>query len=146
MGSLSGVGVPVVTKAVDTFRKFDRRLIKSADDRVDSDDVVVAQSLPSRPIGSGSIVRDDNMGTYSVEYYEERSWGLYQGGRSTSERIASDSGNARNLNVDRVVPPLVVLPSGDGEPRAYHTGSKIVLTRPSGDEVYARVDASGTFG
>lgn len=146
MGSLSASGIPVPTKTPDSYRKYDRILIKATDNRDDTITTVVTQGLPPRPIGSGSIVRDDNMSAPTVEYYEEIAWGLYQGGRSTSERIASDSGNVRDLNVERAVPPIVVLPDGDSEIRDYHTGDRIVLTNPVGSgEVVARIPSSGAF-
>lgn len=145
MGSLPASGIPVPDKTPDSYRKYDRVLIKSTDNRDDSITTVVAQGLPPRPIGSGSIVRDDNMNPPVVEYYEEVSWGLYQGGRSTSERIASDSGNVRDLNVERAVPPIVVLPSGDSDPRSHHTGDRIVLNDPTTDTVLDRIPASGAF-
>lgn len=145
MGSLSASGIPVPTKIPDSYRKYDRLLIKSTDNKDDSITTVVTQGLEARTIGSGSIVRDDNMNPATVDYYEEISWGLYQGARSTSQRIASDSGAPRDLRVTRASPPIVVLPSGDSEYRDYHTGDNVVLTRPSGDVIVARIPSSGAF-
>ncbi len=146
MGSLSASGIPVPNKIPDSYRKYDRLLVKSTDNSDDVITTIVSQGLENRPIGSGSIVRDDNMNPATVEYYEELVFGLYQGARSTSERIASDSGNVRDLNVERAVPPIVVLPSGNSEIRDYHTGDRIVLTNPVGSgEVLARIPSSGAF-
>ena len=146
MGSLAATGIPVPTKSPNTYRKYDRLLVKSTDNRDDSITTIISQGLENRAISSGSIVRDDNMSSPTVEYYEDVVWGLYQAGNSTTERIASDTGNARSLNVDAAVPQIVVLPSGDGEIRAYNTGGRIVRTRPSGDELVDRVANSGTYG
>ena len=61
MGSLPASGIPVVTKQSVTFRKMDIR-IKSTDSRDDVVTVVTSnRPVLSRPIGSGSIVRQSGV-------------------------------------------------------------------------------------
>ena len=92
MGSLSASGIPVVTKQNRTFRKgYNDRLYRV--DSVDDTETDIVDVAPDtvRAIGSGSIVRDDNVNPATVDYYENRVWGLYMGGRSSSARIPSDT-------------------------------------------------------
>ena len=113
------------------------------------DDVVnvVTSNRPSlnRTIGSGSIVRDDNINPATVEYFEEIAWGLQFESRSTNARLARDG--ARNLSVpDQAV---VVIESGlvPNVPQewAYHQGETVVRKDSVTDAIIDRVPSSGAF-
>lgn len=96
MGSLPASGIPVVAKQPLSFRKSDIR-IKSTDNRDDTITVVTAnRPALSRPIGSGSIVRDSGV----VSYFEEKVVGTIRMARTSDERIASDANGARQVVVD----------------------------------------------
>ena len=144
MGSLSSSGTPVVAKQTTTYRKQDIR-ITSTDNR---DDVitVITENRPglNRTIGSDSIVRDDNIGTATVEYFEEIAFGLQFESRSTDARLARDG--ARNLSVPDQ--PVVVIESGlvPNVPQewAHHAGDKIVRKDSVTDAITDRVSNSGT--
>jgi hypothetical protein len=96
MGSLPASGIPVVTKQSLSFRKCDIR-IKATDSRDDSISVITTnRPALSRPIGSGSIVRDSGV----VDYFEEKVVGAIRMARTCDERIASDINCSRQVVVD----------------------------------------------
>ena len=145
MGSLPASGIPVVRKSSLTFRKHDVR-IKATDSRTDSVSGVTNPRAVQRTIGSGSIVRDDG----SVEYYEERVWGVTRMGRTCMERIASATGCARvavvNLAGNQTT---AVIESGliPNIPQLSqkHTGERIHENQAVGDLVTRRILASGLY-
>jgi len=144
MGSLNASGIPVAAKQSDTFRKQDIRITKT--DNTTDTLTVVTSNRPGlqRTIGSGSIVRDDNISPATVEYYEEIAWGLQFENRSTSERLARDG--ARDLSVpdtaNPVIPPSLV-PNVPQEWVA-HGGGSVVIRNSVGDTLTGRVSNSGT--
>ncbi len=144
MGSLNASGIPVAEKLTTTYRKQDIR-ITSTDNR---DDVitVITENRPelNRVIGSGSIVRDDNINPATVDYFEEIAWGLQFESRSTSERLARDG--ARDLSVPDVagaIIPTGLIPNTPQE-WAYHQGETIVRKDSVDDSIIDRVSNSGT--
>lgn len=145
MGSLSASGIPVVTKQPFTFRKHDVR-IKSTDSRTDTISVVTANrpSL-SRPLGSGSIVRES-----SVDYYQEVVAGTTLMGRTCNQRIASATGCLRVANVDLAGnKTTAVIASGliptTPQKWSHHTGDRIVRKDSTDDSVIDRVADTGPF-
>lgn len=147
MGSLSGNGIPVVSKTPYTFTNQDGRQIVRSNSVDDTDSVLVNNSTPDRTISSGSIVRDNG----SVEYVEDKVYGLYMMGRSTDERVASKVGNTRGLDVelgdnmtDAVIPEG--LTPNVPQIGIKHTGNKIVHNQSVGDTVVERLADSGVYG
>jgi hypothetical protein len=146
MGSLNASGIPVVAKQTATFRKQDIRII-STDNTTDTISVVTSNrpSL-SRAIGSGSIVRDDNINPATVEYIEEVVWGVNFGSRSTSERLARDG--AKDLSI--ADEEVVVIPTGllPNTPQAwvYQGGDRVGRTNSITDTIVDRVSNTGVFG
>jgi len=145
MGSLNADGIPVAAKSTDTFRKQDIRITST--DNTDDTITVITSNRPalSRTIGSGSIVRDDNISAATVEYTEEIAWGLQLGSRSTSARLARDG--ARDLSVPdttNVVIPTGLVPNTPQE-WAYHQGETIVRKDSVDDTIVDRVQGSGAF-
>jgi hypothetical protein len=94
MGSLNASGVPVVSKTSTTFRNRGGRQIYRTVSTNDTKATIV-NSPPVRVLGSGSIVRGNN-----VNYYDELSYAVYMMGRSSSERIASEANNPRTAYVE----------------------------------------------
>jgi len=147
MGSLSGNGIPVVSKTPYTFTNQDGRQIVRSNSVDDTDAVLVEKTTPDRTISSGSIVRDNG----AVEYTEDKVYGLYMMGRSTDERVASKVGNTRNLNVelgdnmtDAVIP--VGLTPDVPQIGIKHTGNRIVHNQSVDDLVVERLANSGVYG
>ncbi len=146
MGSLNADGIPVAPKSTDTYRKQDIRITST--DNTDDVITIITDNRPglNRTIGSGSIVRDDNINPATVEYTEEIAWGLQIGSRSTSERLARDG--ARDLSVPDVAGALIptgLLPNTPQE-WAYHQGETIVRKDSVDDSIIDRVPGSGAFG
>lgn len=145
MGSLSASGIPVVAKTSLTFRKHDVR-IKATNSFTDSvSGVSDYRESNNRTIGSGSIVRDNG----TVVYAEDRVWGVYRMGRSTTARIASDTGNVRQVEVDLAGNTTqAVIASGlvPNLPQLGHKslGERIQQNQSVGDTV-TRILASGLY-
>lgn len=145
MGSLSASGIPVVSKQPVTFRKHDIR-IKATDSRDDSVSVVTANRPGlSRPIGSGSIVRESGM----VDYYEELVAGVTRMGRTCYERIPSDVNCVREAFVDLAGnQTIAVVPTGlqPTTPQLWtaHRGERISVS-DSTDDSQTRVKSTGPF-
>lgn len=145
MGSLpSASGTPVVNKQPVSFRKHDIR-IKSTDNRDDAVSVVTA-NRPSltRPIGSGSIVRDG-----VVEYHEEVVVGAIRMARTCAERIASDVNCVRNVVVDLAGNQTTAVIASGLEPTTpqlwvQHRGERIGVS-DSVDDSQSRVKSTGPF-
>lgn len=145
MGSLSASGIPVVAKQPVTFRKMDIR-IKSTDSRDDTiAEITDNRPALSRPIGSGSIVRQSGI----VEYHEELVVGAIRMARTCDERIASDPACVR----DTVVKlgdgqTTAVIPSGlqPNTPQLHtaHRGELISVAN-SADDSQTRVKSTGPF-
>lgn len=146
MGSLSATGIFFVSKTNATIRKRDIRITS---ENAETDTVTNLVTTPhTRAISSGSIIRDDG----SVLYTEDKVWGVYRMGRSTTERIASDADASRSIVVD--LPPLesgtvVVIPDSldNDVPQVSlrHTGDKVVKGQAVGDTVVERLADSGVF-
>lgn len=146
MGSLNASGViPVVPKQTLTWRKQDIRITET--DNRDDTLVVVTNNRPDldRPIGSGSIVRDDNINPATVEYYEEIAWGTNFESRSTTERVARDG--ARDQSVPDVAVPVIPTGLVPNTPQewAHHAGDQIVRKDSVDDSIVDRVASSGAF-
>jgi len=146
MGSLNASGIPVAAKLTTTYRKQDIQ-ITSTDNTTDVE-VVITRNRPelNRTIGSGSIVRDDNINPATVEYHEEIAWGLQFESRSTSARLARDG--ARDLSVPDVAGPLIptgLLPNTPQE-WAYSQGQTVVRKDSVDDSIVDRVASTGVFG
>jgi hypothetical protein len=145
MGSLPASGIPVVAKQPVTFRKMDIR-IKSTDSRTDViTEVTDNRPALSRPIGSGSIVRDSGV----VEYHEEKVVGAIRMARTCDERIASDPLCAREVVVDLGDgQTIAVIPSGleQDTPQLHtnHRGEMIAVAN-SADDSQTRVPSTGPF-
>lgn len=146
MGSLPASGIPVVAKTSLSFRKHDIRI--KATDSADDAITVVTANRPSlsRPIGSGSIVRDDG----TVEYHEEKVVGAIRMARTCDERIASDENCVRQVVVDLAGNTTQAVIETSLEPHTpqismRHTGSQIVEGQAVGDEVVRRIPASGLY-
>lgn len=146
MGSLSGNGIPVVSKVQTTITNQGRQLIKSQSVG-DTSTIVVNQSTPDRTISSGSVVTQAG----AVSYTEDKVWGLYMMGRSTLDRVASKAGNTRTLDVelgdnitDAVIPSTLVphVPQLD----IRHTGNRVVTHNSQNDSLVRRASDSGAFG
>lgn len=146
MGSLSGVGIPVVSKNNYTFRKQDILITRT--DSVDDTESTYVSYRPElhRTISSGSIVRDTSTGVSGVEYHEDVVWGVNFGSRSTSARIARDG--SRDLNVDDK--EIIVIPTGLGphtpQEWDYQTGDKVVRRQSVDDSLVDRVANTGVYG
>jgi hypothetical protein len=145
MGSLNASGIPVAEKDTNTYRKQDIR-ITSTDNTTDVI-TVITENRPglNRTIGSGSIVRDDNINPATVEYHEEIAWGLQFESRSTSARLARDG--ARDLSVPDVAVPIIPTGLVPNTPQewAYHQGETIVRKDSVDDSIIDRVPGSGAF-
>lgn len=145
MGSLSATGIPVPSKVNDTFRKQDIRILQTSS--ADDSQIVVTSNRPalSRTIGSGSIVRDDNIGAATVEYFEEIAWGTNFESRSTMDRLARDGAR------DHSVPDTtnIVIESGlvPNKPQewAHHNSEYIVRADSVTDTILDRVPSSGVY-
>lgn len=148
MGSLNASGIPVVAKNSDTFRLRDGTKVYKTDSRDDSI-TEVAESSEVRVISSGSIVRDDG----SVTYTEDRVWGVYMGGRSSDERVASAVGADRNLDVAKVdmsgVQTIAVIAESlvphNAQKDVRHLGNKVTIQQSVGDTLIERVANSGAI-
>ncbi len=145
MGSLSAPGIPVVAKQPVTFRKHDID-IKSTDNRTDIITVITTnRPVLNRPIGSGSIVRDDG----NVEYNEELVVGAIRMARTCPERIASDPACVRDTVVDLgdgqtgAVIPTGLLPTTP-QLHTAHRG-RLISVADSTDDSFVRVSSSGVF-
>lgn len=145
MGSLPASGIPVVLKQPVTFRKKDIN-IESTDNRTDVV-TVITNNRPelSRPIGSGSLIRESGV----VEYYEELVAGVTRMGRTCYERIASDVNCAREAFVDLAGNETsAVIPTGlqPTTPQLHtaHRGEKISVA-DSTDDSQTRVASTGPF-
>ena len=146
MGSLSASGIPVVQKTSTTIRKFGVRIKET--DSTDDTITTITDNRPDlgRPIGSGSIVRDDG----SVEYTEEIVAGVTRMGRTCYERIASATGCARQAFVDLAGnQTTAVIESGLVQPTPqlwdHHTGERIVRKDSTDDSITDRVKSTGPF-
>lgn len=146
MGSLPASGIPVVRKSSLSYRKHDVR-IKLTDSVNDtSSGIIDHRASNSRAIGSGSIVRDNN----SVEYYEEKVWGATRMGRTSTARIASDTGNARVVIVDLADNQTIAVIESGLVPHTpqlahKHTGERIQENQSVGNLVTRRILASGLY-
>jgi hypothetical protein len=144
MGSLSASGIPVVEKTSTSYVKQSIDIIQS-DSRNDGHTVLV-DAPPVRAIGSGSLVRDDG----SVEYYEERVYGIQKESRSSSARIPSAT-TSRDLEVPLVEGSGTVAVIEDSlsphtpQLGVRHLGTNIVIGQAVGDVVVDRIVASGAF-
>lgn len=148
MGSLHASGVPVVAKNSETFRLRDGTKIYKTDSR---DDTItnVADSSEVRVISSGTIVRDNG----TVVYTEDKVWGLYMGGRSNDERVASAVGATRDLDVDKVdmsgVQTIAVIPGTlvphNAQQDVRQLGGKVTIHQSVGDDLVERVANSGSI-
>jgi len=140
MGSLPASGIPVVTKQSLTFRKHDIR-IKATDSRDDSIALVTAnRPVLSRPIGSGSIVRDLGV----VDYYEEKVVGAIRMARTCDERIASDVSCVRDTVVklgdgQTIAVIEAALQPSTPQKWALNAGDKIVRQDSTDDTTIDRV-------
>lgn len=137
MGSLNAAGIPVVTKQPLSFRKHDRP-IKQTDNRTDTITTLVS-THPDRTIGSGSIVREDG----TVEYTEERVWGVQFESRSSDARVASDPDSTRNLSVDNngnQTEAVIETSLAPHTPQVgvTHTGNRVVKRQGFDDTLIAR--------
>lgn len=146
MASVSGSQIPIVPKLNVTYRKRDI-LITQAHSSNDTVGTKV-NSYPQRVIGSGSIVRPDG----SVNYYEEKDWGVTMMGRTTLDRVASAAINASRTGIVELGDnkTLAVIPTylAPDIPQYAHrnTGRKIVLGLSTNDTVVERVDNTGVYG
>lgn len=148
MGSLNASGIPVVAKNSETFRLRDGTKIYKTDSR---DDTItnVADSSEVRVISSGTIVRDNG----TVVYTEDKVWGLYMGGRSNDERVASEVGAVRDLGVDRVdmsgVQTIAVIPESlvphNAQQDVRQLGNKVTIQQSVGDTLTERVANTGVL-
>lgn len=149
MGSLNASGIPVVAKNSDTFRLKDGTKIYVTNSYTDVI-TAVADSSEDRVISSGSIVRDNG----TVVYTEDKVWGLYMGGRSNDERVASTVGATRDLDIERVivsgVDTLAVIPQmlvpHIAQQDVRHLGSKVTIHQSVGDTLVERVSNTGILG
>lgn len=130
MGSLSGVGIPVVTKTSTSFRKRDYYIQKEDSFTDVETNIVTAKPSLDRPLGSGSIVREGG----SVSYRDELVSAVYMMARSSDERIAS-ADQSRVQVVDLAGNQTVtVIPTGLGAPTpqlGVHKGDDFVVVRNS---------------
>jgi hypothetical protein len=146
MGSLNADGIPVAAKQTTTYRKQDIQITET--DNTTDVETVITRNRPAlnRTIGSGSIVRDDNVGAATAEYNEEIAWGLQIGSRSTSARLARDG--ARDLSVSDTT--NVVIPTGlaPNTPQnwAYSQGETVVRKDSVDNSIVDRVASTGLFG
>ena len=143
MGSLSASGIPVAAKTSTTYRKFDIK-IQQTDSTDDSEVIIVAAAEGPRVITSGSIVRDDG----TVEYFEDRVWGLQFESRSSDARVARDG--ARNLSVPTSGNETVAVIETSLQPTTpqrgwVHTGNKVVGRDSTDDSLIDRTANSGAF-
>lgn len=148
MGSLSASGIPIASKTNTTFRKRDIRITEAAS----SNDTVAAlvSTAPERTITSGSIVRDNGI-TSSVEYYEDRVWGVTRMARTTTARIASDESATRSTIVDlngNQTEAVIETSLAPNTPQiaARSTGQKVILGQSVTDTVIERVESTGVYG
>lgn len=146
MGSLNANNIPVVSKTSETFRNRDGTMVYTTDSVTDVKTNVAASS-EVRVIGSGSIVRADG----SVEYYEERVWGVGMAGRTSSERIPSKVGATRDLDVelgDNITDVVIPTALGSNVPQIdiRHTGSRVTVHQSVGDVLVERVSNTGVLG
>ena len=146
MGSLPASGIPVVQKTSLTFRKHDVRIkaTNSPDDTIT--EVTDFRAETQRPIGSGSVVRDDG----SVEYAEELVFGVTRMGRTCLERIASATGCARQAVVDLAGnQTIAVIESGlvPDIPQLSHKQEGLVIQETDAvtDTVLRRIPSSGLY-
>jgi hypothetical protein len=145
MGSLDAAGIPVPSKLNVTFRKQDIRLLQTASD--DDSQIVVTSHRPalSRTIGSGSIVRDDNLTPATVEYQEEIAWGTNFESRSTTERLARDGARDQMVpDTDNIVIEPGLVPNVPQE-WAHHNSNFIVRADSVTDTIIDRVPSSGVY-
>lgn len=148
MGSLNADGIPVVSKNSDTFRMKDGTKIYKTNSK---DDVItdVADSSEVRVITSGTIVRDNG----DVVYTEDRVWGVYMGGRSNDERVASTVGATRDLDVDKVnmsgVQTIAVIAESlvphNAQQDVRQLGGKVTIHQSVGDDLVERVANTGVI-
>lgn len=149
MGSLNASGISVVSKNSDTFRLKDGTKIYKTNSKTDAI-TAVADSSEDRVISSGTIVRDNG----TVVYTEDRVWGVYMGGRTNDERVASTVGATRDLDVERaivsgvdtlaVIPQMLVPHNAQQDVR--HLGTKITIQQSVGDTLTERVSNTGILG
>lgn len=139
MGSLSASGIPVVSKESRTYRKRDN-YITATDSRDDSVTNLVTHKPDNfRAISSGSIVREDG----SVEYTEDRVWGMQFASRSSDARIARDG--TRNLEVDNNDNETEAVIETSLQPdtpqtTVSHTGNRVVRSNSANDTLIDRVE------
>jgi hypothetical protein len=145
MGSLNANGIPVVAKTSTTIINRDGRQVYRTVSTNDTDATIVS-SPPDRVIGSGSVVRDDG----SVQYIEEVAYGLYMGGRSNNDRVASKVGATRDQDVElgdnqtmAVIPTTLTPHTPQLDTR--HTGNRVTTHQSVGDSLVERVANSGSF-
>jgi len=146
MGSLNATGIPVPQKLNVTLRKHD--IIITQTTSADDAGVVVTSNRPDiqRTIGSGSIVRDDNLSPATVEYFEEVTWGTNFGSRSTTERLARDGARDQSVSdTDNIVIEAGLVPDVPQQ-WSHHEGDFIVRKNSATDVVVDRVSNSGAYG
>lgn len=138
MGSLNASGIPVVSKESRTYVKRDNRILVS-DSRDDSVSVLVDDAPDTtRPIGSGSIVRDGGV----VEYTEEVVWGLQFASRSSSDRIARDGPRDLSVPTNGNETQAVIetsLEPDTPQTTTSNTGNRIVRSNSAKDELIDRI-------
>jgi len=143
MGSVNtGIsGVYVVDKYATAnlgFIKHSRRIKRNAADSDTAHTVLV--DAVTRPIGSGSVVRDNGV----VEYLEEKVVGMTLPGRQVNERIASGFEADRTLSVDTNDNETLAVIETSLQPDvpqegAKHTGNRVVRSNTVDDELTDRV-------
>jgi hypothetical protein len=145
MASLSGNGIPVVSKVQTTITHQGRNIVKSQ--TVGDTETTIVDAPPDRTISSGSVVTQAG----AVSYTEDKVWGVYMMGRSTLDRVASKQGNTRTLDVelgdnitDAVIPETLVphVPQID----VRHTGARVTVHNSQNDSLIERASDSGAYG
>ncbi len=139
MGSLSASGIPVVSKESRSYVKRDNRILVS--NSIDDSVSILVSDTPEtqRPIGSGSIVRDDG----TVVYNEEVVWGMQFQSRSSDARIARNG--PRNLEVDindnetEAVIETSLQPDTP-QTTVVHTGNRVVRSNSANDTLIDRLE------
>lgn len=143
MGSTNHSNIPVVGKTSTTLRTDGRRITSTVSNS-DSETVRVTQAMqPDQVMGSGSYV-----GPNGVQYFDDAAYGLYKGGRSTVNAVASKVNALRTLDVEKsnVSDLLEVIPVGQPTNVQYgirQEGNKLTNTLSITDVVVERIANSG---
>lgn len=146
MGSLNASGISVVAKDNVSYRVRSARITATASE----DDTVTTVTSHRhdliRPLGSGSIVRDNG----TTSYFDEVVWGGAFQARFTTARIASAVGASRTVFADTSgnVTIAVVedsLQNENAQEGWVHTGNRLVGRQSVGDTLIARTANSGSI-